>query len=79
MMRHSVTVFTVSSIEESTKYCRDRLGFEVAFESGQLRRPQGRQRRATRNRLVAENHGIRDFDVTELDGNMIYFGKSLQR
>jgi len=26
-----------------------------------------------------QNYGIRDFDVTDLDGNMIYFGKSLQR
>jgi len=26
-----------------------------------------------------QNYGIRDFDVTDLDGNMIYFGKPLQR
>lgn len=46
MMRHSVTVFTVSSIEESTNYYRDRLGFGVAFEYGTPVSYVG-QRRAT--------------------------------
>ena len=26
-----------------------------------------------------QNYGIRDFDVTDLDGNMIYFGMPLKR
>jgi len=34
MMRHSVTVFTVTNIADTTAYYRDRLGFQVAFEYG---------------------------------------------
>lgn len=119
MMRHSVTVFTVSSIEESTKYYRDRLGFGVAFEYGTPVSYVGLKEgdvslhliASSRNNRLAgrgavsifvddvdalhadllrrgariqsepkdQNYGIRDFDVTDLDGNMIYFGKPLHR
>src|SRR5262245_730086 len=116
MMRHSVSVFTVSNIAESIAYYRDKLGFTVAFEYGSPTSYVGLREgdvslhliSATRNKrqpgrgavsifvddvdalhaeLVKrgakvlteprdEDYGIRDFDVTDLDGNMIYFGRS---
>ena len=119
MMRHSVTVFTVSDIADSTTYYRDRLGFTVTFEYGQPTSYVGLKEgnvslhlisKARNNRqpgrgavsifvddidalhadLVRrgarvmsepsdQNYGIRDFDVTDLDGNMIYFGMPLKR
>lgn len=119
MMRHSVTVFTVSNIANSLAYYRDRLGFNVAFEYGQPISYVGLKEgnvslhliSTTRNnrlpgrgavsifvddvdalhadlmrrgaRVMSEpgdqTYGIRDFDVTDLDGNMIYFGMPLQR
>ena len=119
MMRHSVTVFTVSNIPDSLAYYRDRLGFNVAFEYGQPTSYVGLKEgevslhliSTTRNnrlpgrgavsifvddvdalhadlvrrgaRIMTEPgdqpYGIRDFDVTDLDGNMIYFGMPLKR
>jgi len=119
MMRHSVTVFTVTNIADTTAYYRDRLGFQVAFEYGTPATYVGLTEgnvslhliASSRNNRLAgrgavsifvddvdavhadlvrrgariesepkdQNYGIRDFDVTDLDGNMIYFGKSLQR
>jgi len=58
MMRASITIFTVKDVVASFAYFRDKLGFEVAFEYG----------------APTFHVGLRDFDVADLDGNMIFFG-----
>lgn len=114
MMRSSTTVFTVTNIEESVSYYRDRLGFDFAFEYGrpvfyvgfcsggvtlhlvsasETPRQPGHgtvsilvddvdalhadlTKRGARVMKAPKDYdyGLRDFDVADLDGNMIFFG-----
>jgi len=114
MMRHSVSVFTVSNIADSLAYYRDKLGFNVSFEYGSptiyvglcegdvslhlraadhYKCPPGNSSASIfvddvdafhaslvdRGAKVLKeprnyDYGVREFDVADLDGNMIYFG-----
>jgi catechol-2,3-dioxygenase len=76
MMHASTAVFTVKDVLESMAYYRDKLGFDVAFEYGKPTFYVGLVKRAAK--VLKEpkdyDYGLRDFDVADLDGNMIFFG-----
>lgn len=62
-MMHSIVVFTVKDVMASLAYYRDQLGFDVAFEYGN----------------PTYYVGLRDFDVADLDGSMIFFGMESEK
>jgi len=76
MMHKSITVFTVKDVQASAGYYRDTLGFDLAFEYGTPTYYVGLQKRGARILKAPANYdyGLRDFDVADLDGNMLFFG-----
>ena len=86
MMHGSITISTIKDVAESLAYFRDTLGFDVAFEYGEPTSDVGLcsgepapDRRPKRGARVLKapkdyDYGLRDFDVADLDGNMIFFG-----
>ncbi len=114
MMHNAITVMTVSNIQQSLAYYRNKLGFEIAFQYGEPAFYAGvcsgsvqlhliaadRTTRQAGNGAVAiivddvdglhadlqkrgarileaptnQPYGLRDFDVADLDGNMLFFG-----
>ena len=65
MMHGSITVFTVNDVMASL--ARDQLGFDAAFEAKVPKAPKDYE------------YGLRDFDVADLDGNMIFFGMESEK
>ena len=57
-------------------YYRDKLGFDIAFEYGKPTFYVGLCSGEVTLHLIAASYdyGLRDFDVADLDGNMIFFG-----
>jgi len=65
MIHMSIAVFTVKDARESLAYYREKVGFEVAFEYGKPTFYVG---------LSSGDVAPEDYDVADMDGNMIFFG-----
>jgi catechol 2,3-dioxygenase-like lactoylglutathione lyase family enzyme len=119
MMQASTTVLTVSDLQASLAYYRDKLGFDIAFQFGTPSFYAGLFSGKVRLHLIAADHaprppghgavaidvddvdalhtelvtrgakilkapanqayGLRDFDVADLDGNMLFFAMEIPK
>jgi uncharacterized glyoxalase superfamily protein PhnB len=75
MMQASIAVFTVKDVLASLAYFRDKLGFDVDALHADLVKRGARALKAPKD----YDYGLRDFDVADLDGNMIFFGMESQK
>jgi catechol 2,3-dioxygenase-like lactoylglutathione lyase family enzyme len=78
MMHDSVTAFAVKDVKASARYYKDELGFGAVsiFVDDVDRLHADLQKRGARILKAPANYGygLRDFDVADLDGNMLFFG-----